>query len=226
MSNRDSSNTRSLTRQFISGDMSRRDFMKRAAALGITAAAAGGAGISNQVGTVAATNAAFTPEMIAQRARAQLAEVPREETLVAVRSDASAPRYVEFNLWNPFLPAANHQLGSHMTSEPLAFCRNGSVGSKVSNITHVLANHSVALMTGAARNTRALDQRSRVLCNSHKMARPNAAARSENRRCSQGSRASAAPVAANCIALGESPRSSLIATSSAKLTTAAPGPSG
>ena len=58
----------SLTQEFISGDMSRRDFMKRAAALGLSTAVAGGA-LSNQPGTVLATNAAFTPELIARACR-------------------------------------------------------------------------------------------------------------------------------------------------------------
>jgi peptide/nickel transport system substrate-binding protein len=107
-----------LTRDFISGQVSRRDFMKRAAALGLTAAGAGAFG--SQVDTREAVAAAYTPQRIAERAAAQVAEVPREETLVAVRSPAEG-KYVEYNLWNPFLPLANHQLGSHMTSEPLAF---------------------------------------------------------------------------------------------------------
>src|SRR4051812_10146928 len=109
----------SLTEEFIGGDLSRREFMKRAAAVGLITAGAG-AGLGSQVGTAAA--AAFTPERIAERAAAQVAEVPREETLVAVRSGPEG-KYVGYNLWNPFLPApgANHQYGSHMTSEPLAF---------------------------------------------------------------------------------------------------------
>src|SRR5215216_6535303 len=108
----------SLTQEFIGGDLSRREFMKRAAALGLVTAGAG-AGFGSQVGTAAATAAAFTPERIAERAAAQVAEVPREQTLVAVRSGAEG-KYVGYNLWNPFLPSqqANHQFGSHMTSEP------------------------------------------------------------------------------------------------------------
>src|SRR5215212_2219815 len=109
----------SLTQEFISGDLSRREFMKRAAALGLATVGAG-AGLGSQVGTAAATAAAYTPELIARRAAAQVAEVPREQTLVAVRSSIKG-KFDEYQLWNPFLPAANHQLGSHMTSEPLAF---------------------------------------------------------------------------------------------------------
>jgi peptide/nickel transport system substrate-binding protein len=110
----------SLSKEFISGQMGRREFMKRAAALGLATAGAGSALSAFAPSSLAATNLAYAPELVAQRAAAQVAEVPREETLIAVRS-AAAGRYVEYNLWNPFLPAANHQLGSHMTSEPLAF---------------------------------------------------------------------------------------------------------
>jgi peptide/nickel transport system substrate-binding protein len=112
----------SLTQEFISGDLSRREFMKRAAALSLTTAAAGGAFGALVPGSVEATNAAFTPARIAERAAAQVAEVPREETLVAVRSGPEG-KYLGYNLWNPFLPSnqANHQYGSHMTCEPLAF---------------------------------------------------------------------------------------------------------
>jgi peptide/nickel transport system substrate-binding protein len=112
----------SLTQEFIGGDLSRREFMKRVTALGLTTAAAGGALGALVPGSVEATNAAFTPARIAERAAAQVAEVPREQTLVAVRSGPEG-KYLGYNLWNPFLPSnqANHQYGSHMTSEPLAF---------------------------------------------------------------------------------------------------------
>ena len=110
---------RELNEALITGAIDRRTFLKRAAALGMVAAGAGAA-LGGEIGTVGATNAAFTPEMIAKRAAAQVAEVPREDTLVAVRSRIKG-KFEESQLWNPFLPAANHQLGSHMTSEPLAF---------------------------------------------------------------------------------------------------------
>ena len=100
----------SLTQEFISGDVSRRDFMKRVAALGLATAGVG-AGLGSQVGTFAAAAAAYTPELIARRAAAQVAEVPREETLVAVRSRQQG-KYVDELIWNPFLPAGEHQLGA------------------------------------------------------------------------------------------------------------------
>src|SRR5215218_876223 len=93
----------SLTQEFIGGDLSRREFMKRAAALGLATAGVG-AGLGSQVGTAAATAAAYTPELIAARAAAQVAEVPREQTLVAVRS-RQAGKFIDELIWNPFLPA-------------------------------------------------------------------------------------------------------------------------
>ena len=71
--------------------------------------------LQGEVGTAYANSVAFTPERIAERAAAQLAEVPREKTLIAVRSAAQG-KYIEDELWNPFLPLANHQLGSQMTT--------------------------------------------------------------------------------------------------------------
>src|SRR5215218_3143107 len=97
----------SLTQEFIGGDLSRREFMKRAAALGLVTAGAG-AGLGGQVGTAAVTAAAYTPELIARRAAAQVAEVPREQTLVAVRRRIPG-KFEEYQLWNPFLRLANHQ---------------------------------------------------------------------------------------------------------------------
>jgi peptide/nickel transport system substrate-binding protein len=110
---------RELNEALITGSIDRRSFLKRAAALGMVAAGAGAA-LGGEIGTVAATNAAFAPELIAKRAAAQVPEVAREDTLVAVRSRIKG-KFDEYQLWNPFLPAANHQLGSHLTSEPLAF---------------------------------------------------------------------------------------------------------
>ena len=100
--------------RFISGDMSRRDFMKRAAALGLTGRRRSAA-FGSQVDTAAAIAAAYTPERIAERAAAQVAEVPREQTLVAVRG-GSQGKFIEYQLWNPSFPLANHQLGSQMTT--------------------------------------------------------------------------------------------------------------
>ncbi len=64
----------SLTNGFISGDVSRREFMKRAAALGLTGTALGA--FASQADTATAIAAAYTPGRLAERAAAQLAEVP------------------------------------------------------------------------------------------------------------------------------------------------------
>ena len=52
---------RELNEALITGSIDRRSFLKRAAALGMVAAGAGAA-LGGEVGTVAATNAAFAPE--------------------------------------------------------------------------------------------------------------------------------------------------------------------
>ena len=95
----------SLTQEWKSGKLSRRDFLARSAALGFSAAAIGG--IVN--GTI--TNVAMAQD---------LKEVAREKTVIASRS-AIAGKFDEALLWNSFIPAANHQLGSQLIEEPLAF---------------------------------------------------------------------------------------------------------
>ena len=92
----------SLTNGFISGDVSRREFMKRAAALGLTGTASARASPARSTPATAIA-AAYTPERLAERAAAQVAEVPREQTLVAVRSPIEG-KYVEYQLWNPVPP--------------------------------------------------------------------------------------------------------------------------
>ena len=111
-----------IAQDLMAGRINRRQFMARAAALGLSATA-----ISDILSTPLATQAAaggaaYTPELIAARAAAQIDEVPREETLVAVRSRQQG-KFVDDQSWNPFLPAGgvDHQLGPHMMYEPLAF---------------------------------------------------------------------------------------------------------
>src|SRR5688572_32074843 len=93
--------------------------MKRAAALGLTTAAVGGGLGALVPGSVEATNAAFTPARIAERAAAQVAEVPRGGPLVAGRSPAEG-RTAGKNPGNPFLPAAIIRLGWTLPSRRLA----------------------------------------------------------------------------------------------------------
>ncbi len=96
--------------------LDRRTIFKRGAALGLSAAA-----VSKLLGSQsAAASAAYAPELAASRAQAQLAEIPREETLIAVRGGTQG-KFIESEIWNPFLPTGNHQLGSHMMFEPLAY---------------------------------------------------------------------------------------------------------
>jgi peptide/nickel transport system substrate-binding protein len=114
------SSVQHLAQDLMAGRVSRRGFMKRAAALGLSASAISSVLSSPAATQAAAGGAAYTPELIAARAAAQVAEVPREETLVAVRSRQQG-KFTDELIWNPFLPAGEHQLGSHMLYEPLSF---------------------------------------------------------------------------------------------------------
>jgi peptide/nickel transport system substrate-binding protein len=49
-----------------------------------------------------------------------LPQVPRNQTLVLVRGGTQG-KFTEDQLWNPFIPTANHQLGPNFVCEPLAF---------------------------------------------------------------------------------------------------------
>jgi peptide/nickel transport system substrate-binding protein len=96
---------RELVQGFKAGGMSRRDFLVGAASMGFSATAIAGA-----------LTAVDSLPTMAQ----DLPEVPREQTVVASRS-AIAGKFDEALLWNSFIPAANHQLGSQLIEEPLAF---------------------------------------------------------------------------------------------------------
>ncbi|HEX5498225.1 MAG TPA: ABC transporter substrate-binding protein, partial [Thermomicrobiales bacterium] len=103
----------SFAREFIAGNLSRRQIIKGAAALGLGAA---------PLGRRLATAATAAPD-VAERAAgplAQLKEVPREKTLIAVRGGVQG-KFIEDQIWNPFLPAGNHQFALQMMYEPLAF---------------------------------------------------------------------------------------------------------
>jgi len=94
-----------LAWELSSGRLHRRDLFKRAAALGISGSALAG---------IMATNAV---PALAQ----DLVEIPREQTLIAVRGGTQG-KFTEGDLlWNPFLPLANHQLAVQLVYEPLAF---------------------------------------------------------------------------------------------------------
>jgi peptide/nickel transport system substrate-binding protein len=101
--------------------VSRRAFLARAAALGLSAptiaAVLAAASPAEAAAALAAPGEALAP---AWTPPAQVAEVPREETLIAVRS-AVQGKFVEDQIWNPFLPQGNHQFALQMLYEPLAF---------------------------------------------------------------------------------------------------------
>lgn len=73
-----------------------------------------------------APDAAPAEETVAERGEEALAiaegiaEIPRNRTFIAVRG-GSQGKFVEWDQWNPFVPVANHQLGSNLIYEPLAF---------------------------------------------------------------------------------------------------------
>jgi peptide/nickel transport system substrate-binding protein len=67
--------------------------------------------------TAPAAAATNTP---APAATGKLKDVPRNRTVVTVRGGTNA-KFTEDQLWNPFIPSANHQLGSQFVCEPLAF---------------------------------------------------------------------------------------------------------
>jgi peptide/nickel transport system substrate-binding protein len=93
-----------LAWELSTGRLNRRDLFKRAAALGISASVLGG---------VMATD---VRPALAQ----DLTEIPREDTLIAVRGGTQG-KFTEGDLlWNPYLPLANHQLAVQMVYEPLA----------------------------------------------------------------------------------------------------------
>ncbi len=94
-----------LAWELTTGLVNRRDLFKRAAALGISASALTGIMATNVVPALAQG----------------LEEIPREETLIAVRGGTEG-KFTEGDLlWNPFLPLANHQLAVQIMYEPLAF---------------------------------------------------------------------------------------------------------
>jgi len=96
-----------LVSNYKAGKLSRRDFLVDAASLGFSVAAIGGA--------LAATSLETMPALAAD-----LPTVDRNKTMVASRSSI-AGKFDEAQLWNSFIPAANHQLGSQLIEEPLAF---------------------------------------------------------------------------------------------------------
>ena len=94
----------SLAQELAAGRLNRRDFFHRAAMLGLSASAVAVAISSGATG-------AYAQDM---------PEIAREKTLIAVRGGTQG-KFDEDQIWNPFLPTGNHQLGSQLVYEPLAF---------------------------------------------------------------------------------------------------------
>lgn len=85
-----------------------------------TTAPAAAAPTNTPAPAAAATPAAAPTTAPAPAAPGKLKDVPRNRTLVTVRGGTNA-KFTEDQLWNPFIPSANHQLGSQFVCEPLAF---------------------------------------------------------------------------------------------------------
>lgn len=54
-------------------------------------------------------------------AKAQPAAPPREKTMILVWSGSREGRWVDYDLWNPYSIGSNHQNGSNLIYEPLAY---------------------------------------------------------------------------------------------------------
>src|ERR1051325_10052831 len=90
--------------------MNRRQFIRTAALTGSAAV------VASAVPGVALAS----PRQVAAAQPVGLKQVPRNQTLVTVRGGTQG-KFTEDQLWNPFIPTANHQLGSQFVCEPLAF---------------------------------------------------------------------------------------------------------
>jgi peptide/nickel transport system substrate-binding protein len=67
---------------------------------------------------MAAAAAAMLPAGIA---RADLANIPRDKTMVLIGINSRDGRWVDYELWNPYAVGANHQNGPNLIYEPLAY---------------------------------------------------------------------------------------------------------
>ncbi len=106
--------------------VTRREFLELAEALGVVALASPMLAACAQPAAPAAAGAT-TPAAQAGAAPAEgvtavggIKEIARNRTFIAVRG-GSQGKFVEWDQWNPFVPVANHQFGSNLIYEPLAF---------------------------------------------------------------------------------------------------------
>lgn len=70
------------------------------------------------VGGAALAAAAMLPAGVA---RADLAPIPRDKTMVLIGINSRDGRWVDYELWNPYAIGANHQNGPNLIYEPLAY---------------------------------------------------------------------------------------------------------
>src|SRR5207247_6667864 len=94
--------------------MNRRQFLRAALITGSAALAAIAVPVTVMGAPVASTRQVATAQIVG------LKEVPRNQTLVTVRGGTQG-KFTEDQLWNPFIPTANHQTGPQFVCEPLAF---------------------------------------------------------------------------------------------------------
>jgi peptide/nickel transport system substrate-binding protein len=69
-------------------------------------------------GGMAVAAAAMLPAAVA---RAELARIPRDRTMVLIGINSRDGRWVDAELWNPYAIGSNHQNGPNMIYEPLAY---------------------------------------------------------------------------------------------------------
>src|SRR5437870_4096307 len=90
--------------------MNRRQFLRAALVTGSVA----------MVASALPGAALASPRQVAAGQAAGLKTVARNQTLVTVRGGTQG-KFIEDQLWNPFIATANHQFGSQLVCEPLAF---------------------------------------------------------------------------------------------------------
>lgn len=69
-------------------------------------------------GGMAVAAAAMLPAGIAN---AQLAAIPRDKTMTLIGINSREGRWIDYQLWNPYAVGSNHQTGSNLVYEPLAY---------------------------------------------------------------------------------------------------------
>ena len=69
-------------------------------------------------GGMALAGAAMLPAGVANAA---LADIPRNKTMTLIGINSRDGRWVDYELWNPYAIGANHQNGSNLIYEPLAY---------------------------------------------------------------------------------------------------------